>query len=73
MPEPGRDNREHLHRHARCALDDFELVRHLLEESPAWTYELEKKIHALSHHLRHAVYRSGIEINWGRKVRRSAR
>jgi len=73
MTEAGRDNREHLHRHARCALEDFEAVRPLLEESPAWTHELEKKIHAISHHLRHAVYRSGVEINWGKTVRRSCR
>jgi len=73
MTSRGRDNREHLHRHARCALEDFDSMRHLLEESPAWTHELEKKIHALSHHLRHAVYRSGVEINWGKTVRRSRR
>jgi len=48
---PGRDNREHLHRHAVCALEDFESVRQLLEESPRWTHEIEKKIHAISHHL----------------------
>jgi len=65
------DNRKALHRHACHALEDFEAVRHLLEESPEWTYEVEKKLHAISHHLRHTVYRSGVEINWGRPVRRS--
>ena len=66
-----RSNREHLHRHARHALEDFESVRHLLEESPDWMHEIEKRLHSISHHLRHVVYRSGVEINWGRPVRRS--
>ena len=72
MTRPGRDNREHLHRHARHALEDFEAVRHLLEESPEWTHEVEERIHAISHHLRHAVYRSGVEAGWRRPVRRTS-
>ena len=62
---------KHLYRHACHALEDFESVRHLLEESPAWTHELEKKIHAISHHLRHTVYRSSLQIRKHKRVRRS--
>jgi hypothetical protein len=67
------DNAQHLHRHALHALEDFDSVRRLLEESPDWTHEIEKRIHSLSHHLRHVVYRSGLEVRDRRHVRRSAR
>lgn len=66
-------NTQHAYRHACHALEDFEAVRPLLEESPDWTHELEKRIHAISHHLRHAVYRIGNEIKSDRRVRRSGR
>jgi hypothetical protein len=61
-----RDNIEHIHRHAVCALEDFQDVRHLLEESPSWTHELEERIHSLSHHLRHVVHRTEKEVKHGK-------
>lgn len=58
------DNAMHAHRHAHHAFEDFEAVRRLLEESPGWTHEIEQHIHAISHHLRHAVYRTGLGLRW---------
>jgi len=65
------DNRKALHRHARYALEDFETLRTLLNINPRSGYLRSKLLHAISHHLRHTVYRSGVEINWGKPVRRS--
>jgi len=63
MTQPGKENRRALHRHARHALEDFEELRR-----ERWN---EKLWHSLSHHLRHSVYRSGVEINWNKPVWRS--
>jgi hypothetical protein len=46
-----RDNMRHAHRHAVHAFEDFAALR--------LTGELA---HSLSHHLRHAVYRLGLEL-----------
>ena len=70
MIPPGRDNRVHLHRHARCALEDFERLRQGIAEDRWWPHEVEEQLHAISHHLRHAVYRSGVEAGWRTQVRR---
>jgi hypothetical protein len=51
MPDPGQDNRKHALRHAIHALEDFEAMK--LEGELA---------HSLSHHLRHTVYRVGLEV-----------
>lgn len=51
MTESGQSNRKHALRHAVHALEDFEAMK--LEGELA---------HSLSHHLRHAVYRIGIEV-----------
>ena len=68
------DNRQHLHRHALRALEDFEALRaHLWEHELGQSRPVEKWLHAISHHLRHSVYRSGIEVNWNHRVRRSHR
>jgi hypothetical protein len=71
MTQPGSNNRRALHRHARNALEDFEKLREGIVEDRWWPHEIEKQMHCISHHLRHTVYRSGVEINWGRPVRRS--
>jgi len=74
MPIPvGRDNREHLYRHAVHALEDLERLRQGIEEDRWWPHEIEEQLHAISHHLRHAVYRSGVEVRWRKPVRRSQR
>jgi len=70
-PRPGSVNRRALHRHARCALEDFEYLRSAIVKDRWWMYEIENKMHSISHHLRHTVYRSGIETNWRTRVRRS--
>jgi hypothetical protein len=62
---PDEDNIEHAHRHAWNALSDFEALRrnrHWLDP---------KLLNSISHHLRHAVYRTGLEIP--RKARHYAR
>ena len=64
-------NREHLHRHAVHALEDFDVIRNELLSYPGCSVEMAQQLHALSHHLRHTVYRSGIEVNRHVPVRRS--
>ena len=59
------DNVQHMHRHAVHALEDFQQVRRWFRDSRNWTYETEKLMHAVSHHLRHVVYRAEKEINDG--------
>jgi hypothetical protein len=70
-PRPGYDNCKALHRHAQRAWEDFEKLREGMAEDRWWPHEIEKRLHAISHHIRHTVYRSGVEINWGKPVRRS--
>lgn len=56
MPHAGEDNRRHAHRHAIHALEDFEAL------------ELKGELaESLSHHLRHAVYRIGLEVRHGNR------
>jgi hypothetical protein len=63
---PGSDNRIAAHRHALNALEDFEALRRR-------THGLDRGlINSISHHLRHAVYRTGKEVPW-RKRRRYVR
>jgi len=49
------DNSQHLHRHAHHAFEDFEALRKDPSNEDLW--------HSLSHHLRHAVYRSGLDVS----------
>jgi hypothetical protein len=58
-------NRDALHRHACHAFEDFEELRRRPWDRGLW--------HSMSHHIRHAVYRSGHEVDQPRmqKVRRS--
>jgi hypothetical protein len=62
-------NHDAIHRHASHAYEDFNRLRELLggRETSLW--------HSMSHHLRHAVYRSGLEVSDKRftVVRRSQR
>jgi hypothetical protein len=57
LPEPGRRNRASAHRHAIHAWEDFQVLCRKLENKPV---ELE----SISHHLRHVVYRLGIETEF---------
>ena len=61
-PRAGQDNREHLHRHIVCALEDFEGLEKDLLSYPGISVETKMTLHAISHHLRHAKYRSGKEV-----------
>jgi hypothetical protein len=58
------ENAEQLHRHACHALEDFDRLR-CGRDGKLW--------HSLSHHLRHTVFRSGLEVpaRVRRLVRRS--
>ena len=71
--QSGQENRIALHRHAHHALEDFEQLREGITEDRWWPHEIEERLHAISHHLRHTVYRSGIEAKWNKSVRRSTR
>jgi hypothetical protein len=64
MPRAGSDNRQHAHRHARHALEDFRTLRPQLAQRG----DLSELLHSISHHLRHAVYRTGLEVD-DRQVR----
>jgi hypothetical protein len=59
MPRAGSDNRQHAHRHARHALEDFDLLRPQLAQRG----DLSELLHSISHHLRHVVYRTGLEVD----------
>jgi len=50
------DNYEHCHRHAWNALSDFNMLR---KQMHGVDREL---VHSISHHLRHVVYRTGLEV-----------
>ena len=58
-------NHDALHRHACHAYEDFRMLRRDPNNDELW--------HSLSHHLRHAVYRSGHEVEQPRvrNVRRA--
>lgn len=60
----GPENRAHAHRHAHKALEDFELFRKRRGVFQGRDAEL---LHAISHHLRHAVYRTRLEVRRHRK------
>ena len=47
-------NSDSLHRHACHAYEDFRALRKDRDNEALW--------HSMSHHLRHAVYRSGHEV-----------
>jgi hypothetical protein len=48
------ENNSHAHRHAYQAYEDFRRLRKRPADEKLW--------HALSHHLRHVVYRTGREV-----------
>lgn len=58
-------NHDAIHRHACHAHADFRALRRDRNNEALW--------HALSHHLRHAVFRSGLEVTVPRRkqVRRA--
>ena len=60
---------EHMHRHAVHAFADFRRLRRLKNNSG----EAHRLWHSLSHHLRHVVYRTGLELPSGQRtyIRRS--
>jgi len=62
--QPGPDNRRHLYRHAVRALEDFERLNDGLVIGNYRQHNVNALLHSISHHLRHTVYRSGIESNW---------
>jgi hypothetical protein len=52
------DNHFHAHRHAYNALADFELFR----QRRGFQGRDAELLHAISHHLRHVVWRTGQEL-----------
>lgn len=48
------DDAQHAHRHAYYAFEDFERLRRDRHNEKLW--------HSLSHHLRHTVFRTGLEV-----------
>lgn len=56
----GWSNHDALHRHATHAYEDFRSLRKLLTTGS--DAEAEALWHSMSHHLRHAVFRSGLEV-----------
>jgi hypothetical protein len=55
-------NCEHAERHARHAFEDFIALKCELEEAPFDPLVVASLLHSLSHHLRHAAYRIGLEV-----------
>jgi hypothetical protein len=56
-------NSDALHRHGCHAFEDFERLRRMRwRKVPTPDPDEEELWHSLSHHLRHAVYRSGHEV-----------
>lgn len=49
-----KDNTKHLKRHIEKAYEDFRTLRRDRDNEDLW--------HSLSHHMRHAVYRSGKHV-----------
>jgi hypothetical protein len=66
-------NHDSLHRHTCHAYEDFRELRKILERFSHTFPEEQELWHSLSHHLRHAVFRSGHEVKQPRmdSVRRS--
>ena len=66
----GMTDDDHTHRHAWHAYEDFRSLRNRYATDAATI----KLWHSLSHHLRHAVFRTGLRASprWRRNVRRSA-
>jgi len=60
-------NSDAIHRHTWHAYEDFQRLRKERNNEELW--------HSMSHHLRHAAYRSGLEVSDKRftRVRRSQR
>ena len=58
-------NHDAIHRHACHAYEDFRQLRRNRNNEELWN--------AISHHLRHTVYRSGLEVDQPRRrqVRRA--
>ena len=56
IPRPGTENRSHLHRHAVHAFEDFLdiLDQHKIDKA-------DSRVGSTLHHLRHVIYRSGLE------------
>jgi hypothetical protein len=50
------------HRHAAHALEDFIEIRSLLKNGHHSPEQISSLLHSLSHHLRHAVFRSGERV-----------
>jgi hypothetical protein len=57
------DNAQHTHRHAHHAWEDFSRLRRQRGDEDLW--------HSLSHHLRHTVWRTSLEVP--KRQRRYAR
>jgi len=49
-------NADAAHRHAFHALEDLMLIYDRLRDAG-----FDREVHAIGHHLRHAVYRTGLE------------
>jgi hypothetical protein len=59
------NNHDAIHRHACHAYEDFRALRRDRDNEKLW--------HSMSHHIRHAVHRSGLEVSQPRRrhVRRA--
>jgi hypothetical protein len=57
MSQPGPSNRSQLHRHAVHAFEDLldVLKHHGIDKN-------DTRVASMFHHLRHAVWRSGVEV-----------
>jgi len=64
-------NHDSIHRHAVHAYEDFRALRKLLQSFCIAESNEPELWHSISHHLRHVVHRSGLEVKQPR--RRSVR
>jgi hypothetical protein len=59
MTDIDDDNMTHAYRHARHALEDFMALEARMRHSHELMNLYGRELHAISHHLRHAVFRIG--------------
>jgi hypothetical protein len=67
---PDDDNLIHLERHVRHALEDFDILCRDFEDNCWRPNVAEKLVHSVSHHLRHAAFRSGVEVKRAKEGKR---
>jgi hypothetical protein len=65
------DNLEHLERHIRHALEDFEQMVSRIKDNSWRIDDVEELMLSISHHLRHAAFRSGVEKKRAKERKRA--